>query len=238
MEKRDEAKAILLYVISRWPTCPATYNVYNKYLEKLKKINSCLLIPLVIKYFLSKEKGDDTATNEIEKIATSEIEIALEILPEEFIKEYHIYNTLGSLYQREKDFDNAKRCYNKILEEKERCNEIKKIILGTPSTEEVIKTYHIHYALGSLYQREKDFDNAKRCYNKILEEKEKYSDNVIGGAYFHLGDMAYIKRSYREAINYFSCCIKFDPLHKKANKLMSICREKEMEENINRRKVN
>jgi tetratricopeptide (TPR) repeat protein len=60
--------------------------------------------------------------------------------------------------------------------------------------------------LGALYHEQGDFDNAERCYRRILRIKPDYAM-----AHFNLGALAWAKKDYPEAEKDFAEAVSCDP---------------------------
>jgi tetratricopeptide (TPR) repeat protein len=77
------------------------------------------------------------------------------------------------------------------------------------------KTLIDHYNTGSLYKKRHMYHEASVCYEEIIFSKHASSE-LIGGAYFHLGEIALILADRKRARAMFTKCLAHSPTHIKA----------------------
>lgn len=70
------------------------------------------------------------------------------------------------------------------------------------------------YMLASLYKGQGKLAKAEMLFTGIIEKEN--DETIIGGAYFHLGDICLKQQRNREALEYFKKCLALNPVHRKA----------------------
>jgi len=76
------------------------------------------------------------------------------------------------------------------------------------------------YKIASSFQNLGYFDDGKKWFNNVL--KKTKDKELIAGAYFHLGEIYYLKGDFKNAENMFKKCLKNLPLHKKASDYLGL----------------
>ncbi|MBU1863541.1 MAG: hypothetical protein KKH94_07770 [Candidatus Omnitrophica bacterium] len=71
-----------------------------------------------------------------------------------------------------------------------------------------------YYLFGSLHKTCGKEKKAERWFKQAITEHD--GKEIVGGAYFHLGEMLLERRRRKEAKDYFTECLEYIPDHKKA----------------------
>jgi len=82
------------------------------------------------------------------------------------------------------------------------------------------------YRVASLYQSAKDYERSEKLFKQLIKQAD--NKTLISGAYFHLGEIAYVSGNYKKAMSHFSKCLVLNPDHKKAEKHIKAFRDKNL----------
>ncbi len=74
------------------------------------------------------------------------------------------------------------------------------------------------YRIGSVYKMMEEWSNARRWFTK--PELKNCSPDMKAGTFFHLGEISLQLDERRQAREYFTRCLKFNPRHGKASEHM------------------
>jgi len=88
-----------------------------------------------------------------------------------------------------------------------------------------IKTVSIQYGMGSAYEKEEEWDEAKKNFEMIIKLAREIPfwgnrNRFRGGAHFHLGTIYTILGNRERAEEEFKACLRLIPDHKKAKSLL------------------
>jgi len=86
------------------------------------------------------------------------------------------------------------------------------------------------YQEASRCKKNASFEKAIKLFNHSIKlcAGKPYMNKIKGGAFFHLGDIAYIQEKYKDAKNLFTKSLQYYPKHKKSAQYL-----KEIKENKN-----
>jgi glycosyltransferase involved in cell wall biosynthesis len=79
------------------------------------------------------------------------------------------------------------------------------------------------YRMASVYKKLGDFARSKYYFKELPARTN--SATLVGGAYFHLGEMYFMEKRYKKAGEYFSKCLRFIPRHREAARYLEILGE-------------
>ena len=71
-----------------------------------------------------------------------------------------------------------------------------------------------NFRLASLLKQAALYNHAEQWFLKVIKEGQE--NNFVSGAYFHLGEIAYLKNDFDRAHEHFSKCLENNPHHLKA----------------------
>ncbi len=74
------------------------------------------------------------------------------------------------------------------------------------------------YKIASLFKTHNFLEVSKKLFNKIIEETD--NQEILPGAYFHLGAIYKKQNNNTKALKYFDKCLKLNTEHKMAKKMM------------------
>jgi tetratricopeptide (TPR) repeat protein len=77
------------------------------------------------------------------------------------------------------------------------------------------------YRIASLYKSLNRLDPAEKWFKKVLDMVTE-NRNLIGGVYFHLGEIRYFQQDFPQAEEDFKTCLQWNPHHKKAGRYLRL----------------
>ena len=92
---------------------------------------------------------------------------------------------------------------------------------------EFIHNYKFIYNLGSKYESEKKYNESIKLFDYITKLKFINRTTYIAGAYYHLGNIAYLKSDYKKANGFLEKCLKNNCNFNAAINLLKKISEKE-----------
>ncbi len=168
----------------------------------------------------------DTYINEVETIDI------FKLLPDQLMKLYKInciiaekkyfsyvqYPFIEALTKMIPVYSSSR--YNVYLMNEKELNLVPKIVdKNIVQNSSILHSYiKYSYNYASLLKSKREFEEAQKIFMKILEVSSQHlSINVLGGIYFHLGEISLILGKRDSAKNYFLLSVHFIPNHKKAS---------------------